>query len=321
MRTVPNESELIVNLNEAAGLLNLSREQTKTAIEDGVELPKSKKKLKLKGEQRTADYEITESDLDAYIEQFEEEEPGRHPPAAVRRELLVEARHRCAICVDSAPLQYHHMIDWAKLKHHDPKRMLAICGTCHDRCTKGHIDYKSQQQYKSKLLTLDRRYSTDCAPHPEKRNGDLKQLLELFSQLHTGELDTFFYDASRDLISHKIFIFWEGFRAVMDSTTLFFHDKMLLELCIEFYQYWERTMGYSRYFQSLASGWGYKFSFDDSRSEDQHLAFHSDLANAEAAFRLLYEYIREEYPEFDFSVSNQTAWENNRRFLIDEVSE
>jgi len=46
------------------------------------------------------------------------------------------------------------MIVWAKIKHHDPKNMLAICGTCHDRCSKGQIDYKAQIMYKAKLFEL-----------------------------------------------------------------------------------------------------------------------------------------------------------------------
>src|SRR5262249_49572254 len=84
----------------------------------------------------------------------EAEEPGRWPPAAVRRSLLVEAKHRCAICRDAAPIQFHHMLDWAKVRHHDPRHMLAVCGTCHSRCTNGFIDYRSQVAYKTQLTQV-----------------------------------------------------------------------------------------------------------------------------------------------------------------------
>jgi hypothetical protein len=43
------------------------------------------------------------------------------------------------------------MLDWAKIQHHDPRHMLAICGTCHTRCTNGEIDYKAQVEYKTHL--------------------------------------------------------------------------------------------------------------------------------------------------------------------------
>lgn len=45
------------------------------------------------------EYDIDEDSLDAFICKFDEEEPGRHPPVSVRRELLVEARNGCAICM------------------------------------------------------------------------------------------------------------------------------------------------------------------------------------------------------------------------------
>jgi hypothetical protein len=42
------------------------------------------------------------------------------------------------------------LIDWANLKHHDPKYMLAVCGSCHDKIGIGQIDTKSQQDFKAK---------------------------------------------------------------------------------------------------------------------------------------------------------------------------
>lgn len=312
-----------MKLNEVASLLRLSREQAETAIVDGVALPVTKAIVKLPASKLEGGYDIAEEDLDYFIAKFEAEEPGRHPPAAVRRELQVEARHRCAICVDAAPLQFHHMIDWAKVNHHDPKRMIAVCGTCHDRCTKGEIDYKSQLQYKSRLFSLDRRYIVDSSPNPGKRQSDLKQLSELCDELHTGVLNAFFSDASRDVVPDQIFYFYEGFHAAMGSMTLFFHDKTLLELWCQFDKAWARSMSYGPCFRPMPSGRGFRFSLefcDMAERQRQYSAFHADLADAEAAFRLLYEYIREEYPELDFSATDRKAWEANRKFLEDKAT-
>ncbi len=141
-----------MNLNEAAKLLGWRREVLKDAIEKGVELPKSLKKIKLEANRVEHKYDIDEINLDAFIEAFHQEEPGRYPPIRVRRILLVEANHRCAICEESTlRFQFHHMIEFAELKHYDPEHMLAICGTCHDKIGTGQIDYKMQVMYKQRL--------------------------------------------------------------------------------------------------------------------------------------------------------------------------
>jgi len=141
-----------MNLNEAARLFGCRREVLKAAIEKGVELPKSLDLIKLQASPVGNDYDIDEVDLDAFIEAFHQEEPGRHPPVRVRRTLLVEANHKCAICGDSTPrFQLHHMVEFAELKHYDPEHMLAICGSCHDKIGTGLIDYQMQVMYKKRL--------------------------------------------------------------------------------------------------------------------------------------------------------------------------
>ena len=36
----------------------------------------------------------------------------------IRREVLFEARHRCAVCCDPTPLEQAHIIAWSKSKDH-----------------------------------------------------------------------------------------------------------------------------------------------------------------------------------------------------------
>ena len=123
----------------------------------GLALPKSGAIVKLSSTTVNGVVDFSEDQFNEFVGQFEKEEPGRWPPAAVRRELLVEARHRCGICRDASPLQFHHMLDWAKFQHHDARHMLAVCGTCHARCTNGEIDYKAQVAYKGALKDGDGR--------------------------------------------------------------------------------------------------------------------------------------------------------------------
>jgi hypothetical protein len=133
---------------EAAALLGWRSEEVLAAIKTGAALPVSTTKVRLHAEGGNGHYDIDEADLDDFVSQFEQEQPGRHPPTAVRRQLRTEARHRCAVCGESAPLQYHHILEFSKLKHHDPQHMLAVCATCHTRIHSGFIDEKDQRYYK-----------------------------------------------------------------------------------------------------------------------------------------------------------------------------
>ncbi len=54
----------------------------------------------------------------------------RTPPAPVRRLLRQEAFFGCAKC-GSPILEYHHIVPFAELAHHNPDHMIALCRNCH----------------------------------------------------------------------------------------------------------------------------------------------------------------------------------------------
>lgn len=139
-----------MDLKEAAIILGMKREQVREAIETGIALD-SAQRIKLNAVRIGRGYDIDDTDLDCFISELEKTEPGRHPPVSVCRCLLVEARHRCAICRESAFLHYHHIIEWSRVKKHDPAHMMVLCGTCHDKCHNEAIDSVSQRNYKRQL--------------------------------------------------------------------------------------------------------------------------------------------------------------------------
>jgi len=132
-------------------LLGWKRELVEIAIVEGIETPKTQSRAKLIAIAQGSDFDILEEELDRFLVIFEAEEPGRNPPIAVRRELLVECGYQYAVCQLDALLRFHHIIDWSKLKHHDPKHMLAVCGSCHDKIGTGQIDTKGQRSFKAKI--------------------------------------------------------------------------------------------------------------------------------------------------------------------------
>lgn len=190
-----------MDVNEAAAILRMKREEVKTAIKDGIQLPQSKKLCKLEAHTINEEYDIDEDKLDEFIKSFEAEEPGRHPPTAVCRELLVEARHRCAICEEQGPIEYHHIIEFSTLKHYDTKHMLALCPTCHAKCTFGEIDQKAQRLYKEKLKQNNGGNSLTKRTSFLDENGPVhfswEDLKELITALHGTITSSQHSDASK----------------------------------------------------------------------------------------------------------------------------
>jgi len=85
--------------------------------------------------------------------------PRPEIPRALRREVLVEAGHRCAIPTCRHPTtEIAHIEPWAKVKEHAFDNLIALCPTCHSRYDKGEIDRPSMRQYKENLAVLTSRY-------------------------------------------------------------------------------------------------------------------------------------------------------------------
>jgi len=72
-------------------------------------------------------------------------------PAEIRRLVLVEAGHRCAIPTCKYPTtDLHHIIPWETCLTHDFDNLIALCPNCHRRADSGEIDRKSLRIYKTK---------------------------------------------------------------------------------------------------------------------------------------------------------------------------
>ncbi len=73
-------------------------------------------------------------------------------PAEIRRDVLVEAGHRCAIPTCRYPnVDVHHIVPWETCKRHDFDNLIALCPNCHRRADAGEIDRKSLRLYKARL--------------------------------------------------------------------------------------------------------------------------------------------------------------------------
>lgn len=81
-------------------------------------------------------------------------------PAVIKRAVLVEAGHRCAIPTCRFPTtELAHIIPYSEVLNHSYENLIALCPNCHTRYDKGEIDRKSMVIYKKKLVFLSDRFS------------------------------------------------------------------------------------------------------------------------------------------------------------------
>ena len=83
-------------------------------------------------------------------------------PADLRRKVLVEAGHRCAVptCRSVVGVDVHHIVPWNKRKEHKYPNLIALCPNCHRMAEKGDIDKKSLYLYKNNLRFLYDKFTT-----------------------------------------------------------------------------------------------------------------------------------------------------------------
>jgi hypothetical protein len=81
-------------------------------------------------------------------------------PEPIRRRVLVEAGHRCAIpTCRYTRVEIAHIEPWSKVKEHSFENLIALCPNCHDLYDKDKkIDRKSMRIYKQNLGLLGSRY-------------------------------------------------------------------------------------------------------------------------------------------------------------------
>ena len=82
-------------------------------------------------------------------------------PAELKRRVLCEAGHRCAIhtCRQMIKVEIHHIIPWSKCKEHKYENLIALCPNCHTLADSGDIDRKSLKIYKANLRYAHDRFS------------------------------------------------------------------------------------------------------------------------------------------------------------------
>ena len=77
-------------------------------------------------------------------------------PLKVQREVLFEARHRCAVCCEPTPLERAHIQPWSRSKDHSVANLIALCANCHSRADHESWGETYLRRYKVLPCALER---------------------------------------------------------------------------------------------------------------------------------------------------------------------
>ncbi len=81
-------------------------------------------------------------------------------PAEIKRKVMVEAGHRCAIpTCRYITVEIHHIVPWETCLAHNYHNLIALCPNCHSRADRGEIDRKALRIYKASLRFTHDKYS------------------------------------------------------------------------------------------------------------------------------------------------------------------
>lgn len=83
-------------------------------------------------------------------------------PTKIRRQVLLEAGHRCAIpTCRMTTIEVAHIVPYSNVKEHKFENLIALCPNCHTRFDKGEIDKLSVLEYKENLRKLNLHFLTE----------------------------------------------------------------------------------------------------------------------------------------------------------------
>jgi predicted restriction endonuclease len=79
-------------------------------------------------------------------------------PAAVRREILIEASYRCAVprCMSALAIDVHHIDE--NPANNDPSNLIALCPTCHSAFHRKTYSVEAIRFWKLMLQQLNAAY-------------------------------------------------------------------------------------------------------------------------------------------------------------------
>lgn len=105
-------------------------------------------------------------------------------PVAIRREVLHESCHRCAVCGFGLSIELAHIIPWRKTQDHSVENLIALCATCHEMADKQKWNSKDFEVYKKEPWAL----RTNVA---QPSSAPQKAMVDLILSRDAADMDEF----------------------------------------------------------------------------------------------------------------------------------
>jgi superfamily II DNA or RNA helicase len=106
-------------------------------------------------------------------------------PVSIKRDVLFEARHHCAVCCNALPLEQAHVVPWSESREHSVANLIAMCANCHSRADGEEWGVKILRHYKQNPCILARKNNA-----PEGTAAHMVQLVEMLVQKEVKEVLT-----------------------------------------------------------------------------------------------------------------------------------
>jgi len=105
-------------------------------------------------------------------------------PAEIKREILIECGHRCAVCGTSVPLERAHIMPWHKSKEHKAEDLICLCANCHERADREKWGQKTLREYKKRPWVMRQYEKANHIPEPKtKVHIDIDMELDHFDEV------------------------------------------------------------------------------------------------------------------------------------------
>ena len=154
-----------------------------------------------------------------------------------------------------------------------------------------------------------------------RRAADVKTITDVFNQINTTQMAIFFDEARSNLIPGPTTHYWEGFDPRVRAPTTQFHNKKLGKLLAAFHLAWSDSMNCTQDAIVLPGPRGdvkLKVSPNDNgASEARTLRFRKNASDTKRAFEKLIGYLKRKFPEFDYSSTDEYAFERYKKWMTD----
>jgi hypothetical protein len=180
--------------------------------------------------------------------------------------------------------------------------MLHLCGTCHDRCSKGEIDRQAQILYKARLRERLSNVGPADPYRQTKHDADKKELKNMFEGVPRPVVERFLDVAEYEQIAIPCVAPLENLINVVCKPSFHLYDEELLKLVRDFVTDLSAALELSSVLfydyghnLQIASLRDYTGNVLDTRREE----FRYHIALAKQGYSLLNSYVREQFPDLD----------------------